>query len=138
MPAAAATMAIKARFIAVAVALFALPWLGEAARAAENYSDPSRPIVVRPSAPAFAIELTGQPAQGRMWTLERYDQDLFELLDSQEDPGAARHIWRLKARPRAFDDARLMYIVLTYMTLATHRPIESVTFTVIPDLRERY
>jgi hypothetical protein len=131
-------MAIEARFIFIALALFVMPWLGEATRAAENYTDPSRPIVVRPSAPAFAIELAGEPAQGRMWTLERFDKDLFELLDSQEDPGAAAHIWRLKARPRAFEDARLMSIVLTYMTLATHRPIESVTFTVIPDLRERY
>ena len=60
------------------------------------------------------------------------------MLDSQEDPGAAVHIWRLKARPRAFEDARLMYIVLTYLTLATHDPIESISFKVIPDLRERY
>ncbi len=129
-------MAIDRRLLVLL--LCALPWLGGAARAAENYSDPSRPIVVRPSAPAFAIELTGEPAQGRAWMLERYDQDLFELTDSQDDPGAATQSWLFKARPRAFEDARLMYIVLTYMTLATHRPIESVSFTVIPDLRERY
>lgn len=131
-------MAIEPRFVAIALSLFVMPWLGEAARAAENHTDPSRAIVVRPSAPGFAIELTGEPARGRMWTLERFDKDLFELLDSQEDPGAAAHIWRLEARPRAFEDARLMYIVLTYMTLATHHPIESVSFKVIPDLRERY
>ena len=66
-------MVIEARFIAVALALCALPWLGGAARAAENYSDPSRPIVVRPSAPAFAIELRSSenPTPALRWLMAR-------------------------------------------------------------------
>ena len=105
---------------------------------AQDYSDPSKSIMLDKSSPTFTIKLKSNPSTGFSWFLVKYDNNLIKPIshkyyapDTKLVGAPGYEEWVFKSKPEALIVPHITKIQLAYTRPWNLEGYRTITFKVV-------